>query len=72
MDSPDKLSPAQQLVRQIVDPEVSVILQVIHPEALVIARLSLPLVKIVFQRALNTWADAPPELFDFSDQLEKL
>jgi hypothetical protein len=26
----------------------------------------------VFQRALNTWADAPPELFTFCDQLEKL
>ena len=26
----------------------------------------------VFQRALNTWSDIPPELLEFSDQLEQL
>lgn len=33
---------------------------------------SLVNIKILFQRALNTWADAPTELLEFSDKLEKL
>jgi hypothetical protein len=33
---------------------------------------SLADIKILFQRALNTWSDIPPELLEFSDKLEKL
>lgn len=49
-----------------------VILQVLTPNGLAMLQVPLSDIKTVFQRALNTWADAPEELFAFSDQLEKL
>jgi hypothetical protein len=52
--------------------EQLVLIQVIHPTTLVMARLPLDVIKTVFQRALNTWSDIPPELLEFSDHLEKL
>jgi type IV secretory pathway ATPase VirB11/archaellum biosynthesis ATPase len=59
MDSPTQL-------------DTEVFLQVIHPGGLVISRLKFDDLKTLFNRALNTWVDAPPELLEFSDQIEKL
>ena len=49
-----------------------VLVQAIHPDGLVIMRIPLSTIKTVMQRALNTWPDAPEELFTFSDQLDHL
>ena len=47
-----------------------------HPDSVlqdtVVMEIKLEDLKTIFQRALNTWADAPPYLFVLSDKLEKL
>lgn len=53
-------------------PEQLVLIQVIRPTALIMARLPLDVIQTVFQRALNTWSDIPPDLLEFADHLEKL
>jgi hypothetical protein len=47
-------------------------LQVISGEGVAMIYLPIDLIKTVFQRGLNTWADAPEGLFEFSNDLEKL
>ena len=49
-----------------------VYLQVTAYNGVAITKVPFGQVKTLFQRALNTWSDVPPELLSFSDSLEKL
>ena len=49
-----------------------VYIQVLSYSGVVLARVPKSGVKTLFQRALNTWSDAPKELIEFSDSLEKM
>jgi len=55
-----------------IPPQRGAYLQVITDSGVAMIHLPLDLIETVFQRALNTWADAPESLFEFSDNLEKL
>ena len=65
---------AIEMVEQELDPimDQRVYLQVTAGAGVVIASVPLSAIKTVFQRGLNTWADAPPDLFKFSDSLDSL
>jgi len=49
-----------------------VYLQVITERGIIVSRCNLADVKLLFQRALNTWPDVPNELLELSDNLDLL
>ena len=65
MDTPEQLDPTPTA-------QASAFIQVIGTKGIVQLACPLPLIKHIFQRAFNTMTDIPPELYQFSDQLEKL
>ena len=53
-------------------PQEPVYLQVTAYNGIAITKIEFQFVKQVFQRALNTWPDAPQDLFKFCDALDQL